>query len=483
MKFGTSGLRGLVEDMTDTTCADYAAAFVRSLDTSPGLILIGRDLRPSSPRIAAACARGVATEGWQAVDCGMVPTPALALAAMRRQLPAIMVSGSHIPFDRNGLKFYRRDGEITKADEAAILAALASPSAATPAASATPSAGPDVGGSDAGGPDVGAEYVARGVDFVGRGALSGRRIGVWQHSAVGRDLLVAALEALGAEAVPLGRTDSFVPIDTEAVAAADAERIAAWVAEHRLDALVSTDGDGDRPLVADERGAVLRGDAVGMLTARLLGADGVATPLSSSTALERAGWPIRIERTRIGSPYVIEGLATLAAAGARLPVGYEANGGFLLGGRVTRDTQGSGGVRSLDVLPTRDALVPILMLLAGGGEGPLSGLVAGLPRRSTASDRLPEVPETVSVPLLDALVTPAGRARLLDGIGTVVAVDTLDGVRMTLDTDEIVHLRRSGNAPELRVYTEAEDEPRATALLARVLVRVAAQIAGEAPAA
>lgn len=470
MKFGTSGLRGLVEDMTDAVCADYAAAFVRSLGDPPGRILIGRDLRPSSPRIAAACARGVAAEGWEAVECGEVPTPALALAALRRELPAIMVSGSHIPFDRNGLKFYRRDGEITKADEAAILAALAAPRSAPAPAAASAAAS---GGATL---DVGAEYLARGVDFVGPGVLAGRRIGVWQHSAVGRDLLVTALAALGAEPVPLGRTDSFVPIDTEAVAAADAERIAAWTAEHRLDALVSTDGDGDRPLIADERGAVLRGDVVGMLTARLLGADGVATPLSSSTALERAGWPIRVERTRIGSPYVIEGLGTLAAAGAVLPVGYEANGGFLLGGPVRRAGQ-AGEVRSLDALPTRDALVPILTLLAGAGQGPLSALVASLPRRSTASDRLPEVPETVSVPLLESLADPAARARLLAGIGTAETIDTLDGVRMPLDSGEIVHLRRSGNAPELRVYVEADDEPRAAALLARVLERVARLVA------
>jgi len=462
MKFGTSGLRGLVEDMTDAVCADYAAAFVRSLAEGPGEVLIGRDLRPSSPRIAAACARGVAAQGWGAIDCGVVPTPALALAALRGRVPAIMVSGSHIPFDRNGLKFYRRDGEITKADEAAIVAAL---DAAPGERRVAPGRSRD---------DVGAAYVARAVDFFGPGALAGRRVGVWQHSAAGRDLLVTALAALGAEPVALGRTDAFVPIDTEAVAPEDAARIAAWVAEHRLDALVSTDGDGDRPLVADETGAVLRGDAVGLLTARLLGADGVATPLTSSTALERADdgtGAVRVERTRIGSPFVIEGLAALAAAGARLPVGYEANGGFLLGGPVEREGRG------LDPLPTRDALVPICALLVGAGDAPLSRLVAGLPRRATASDRLPEVPETVSVPFLDALAADAtARAGLLDGLGAIAAVDTRDGVRMTLGSGEIVHLRRSGNAPELRVYAEAEDEPRAAALLAEALARVAARI-------
>ena len=141
-----------------------------------------------------------------------------------------------------------------------------------------------------------------------------------------------ALRRLGAEVIAIGRTDRFVPIDTEAVAPEDAARLRDWVHAHRLEALVSTDGDGDRPLIADETGTTLRGDAVGALTARFLGADAVATALSSSTAVERCGWFPTVRRTRIGSPWVIEAIDEMKRAGARLPVGYEANGGFLLGG-------------------------------------------------------------------------------------------------------------------------------------------------------
>lgn len=50
----------------------------------------------------------------------MLPTPALALQAMQMNQPAIMITGSHITFDRNGIKFYRPDGEISESDEAAI---------------------------------------------------------------------------------------------------------------------------------------------------------------------------------------------------------------------------------------------------------------------------------------------------------------------------------------------------------------------------
>lgn len=460
MKFGTSGLRGLVTDMTDPVCERYAGAFLTHLGhdgARPQAVLLGRDLRPSSPRILAACARAAVVLGIDAIDCGVLPTPALALEAAARGLPAIMVTGSHIPFDRNGLKFYRAGGEITKADEDGILAALDRP---RPPAGAPGRTVPDAA--------AGARYAARGRGFFADGALAGRRIGVYQHSAAGRDLVVDMLAALGADPVPLGRSDAFVPIDTEAVRPDDAALALQWTTAHGLDALVATDGDGDRPLIADETGRFLRGDLVGLLTARILGADAVATPISSNTALERSGWIERIERTRIGSPYVIEAMERLAGAGARLAVGYEANGGFLLGGTAVRPDA------SLAPLPTRDAMLPILALLTEAARRglPLSALAAEVPRRFTASDRLQEVPGTVSGPWLAALAAgPAARAALLAALGgpAVRGVDTLDGVRMQIEGDEIVHLRASGNAPELRCYAEAAEPDRAEAIVRSVL--------------
>src|SRR6185437_2842834 len=101
-----------------------------------------------------------------------------------------------------------------------------------------------------------------------------------------RDDLVALLESLGADVVPLGRADHFVPIDTEALGVAETERAKSWVRRENLDALVSTDGDADRPLVADETGAFIRGDILGILTARFVGADAVVTPVTSNSAIE-----------------------------------------------------------------------------------------------------------------------------------------------------------------------------------------------------
>ncbi|MCV5942142.1 phosphomannomutase, partial [Escherichia coli] len=83
--------------------------------------------------------------------------------------------------------------------------------------------------------------------------------------------------------VSLGRTDKFVPIDTEAVSESDREKAKKWIKEHELDLIFSTDGDGDRPLVSDENGCWLRGDILGLLCSWALKAEAVAIPISCNT--------------------------------------------------------------------------------------------------------------------------------------------------------------------------------------------------------
>ena len=487
VQFGTSGARGLVERMTDEVCRSYTHAFLRAVVRAVDRVVIGHDLRPSSPAIAAACAGAVLEAGGRVVFVGALPTPAIAHYAATIGAPALVVTGSHIPFDRNGIKFYRVDGEIGKDDERAMLAQLV-PAATT--AGADPARLPPV--------DEAARraWLDRYVGFLGQDALRGMRVAVYEHSSVARDLLREILQSLGAEVLSLGRTETFVPIDTEAVRPEDVEQARRWAEEHRFDALVSTDGDGDRPLIGDEHGRWLRGDVVGILCARWLGAEVVATPVSSNTAVEKCGWFREVVRTRIGSPYVIAAMETFGGAGdsarsgasgshfrsagepseSRTPagsvvVGYEANGGFLLGTDLVRDG------RRLSALPTRDAVLPILALLAESRRRglTLSALSRDLPQRFTHSDRLQEFPTARSQDLLLRLAgDPESAARLLaPDAGMGVGIDHTDGLRMTFESGDIVHLRPSGNAPELRCYAEAADEGRAKALCDACLARIA----------
>jgi phosphomannomutase len=117
-KFGTSGLSGLVTELTSDLAEDHVRAFIHACPVGTGLF-VARDLRPSSSDIAEMVIAAARAEGLDVTDCGAVPTPALALASIGAAA-AVMVTGSHIPADRNGLKFYVSGGEIGKVDEAAI---------------------------------------------------------------------------------------------------------------------------------------------------------------------------------------------------------------------------------------------------------------------------------------------------------------------------------------------------------------------------
>jgi phosphomannomutase len=313
--------------------------------------------------------------------------------------------------------------------------------------------------------------VQRYLDFFGAGALTGARVAVYEHSSVGRDVLRTILQALGAQVTSLGRTETFVPIDTEAVRPEDVAQARQWATEYSFDALLSTDGDADRPLIGDERGEWFRGDLVGILCAQALRAQVVVTPVSSNTAVELCGAFSQVLRTRIGSPYVIAGMDEALAAATGPVVGYEANGGFLLGSDVLQDG------RSLKALPTRDAVLPMLALLVLARQRGcnLSALSADLPERFTASDRIQAFATDKSRALLAKLQGDAAALAktLAPDSGAVVTTNQTDGLRVTFANGDIVHLRPSGNAPELRCYAEAESAERAKALCDACLARVA----------
>ena len=460
LKFGTSGLRGLSVDLKGEATALYVTAFAHTLLESgrarPGdPVFVGRDFRDSSPEIAATCFGALARAGFSPVDCGTVPTPALALYAMSRKAAAIMITGSHIPADRNGIKFYRPDGEIDKQDEAAISARAAALAEDAAAIDATPGAGEDAAIA------VMELFCARNRTVLPEKALSGMRIGVYQHSTVARDLFTTILGHYGAAIVPLGRSERFVAVDTEAVSAETIALLKGWAAEHALDAIVSADGDGDRPLVADETGEPLRGDLLGLVTATFLKARVVVTPVTSNSGLEKAGGFV-VRRTKVGSPFVIAAMNEALAQGETGVMGFEANGGLL----TASDFAVHGG--RLAALPTRDSLLPVLAVLAhaAAARKPLSGLAADYRLPVADADRLENFAVEKSAALMAHLrEAPANLAAFLKPLGAVAGTSDIDGLRVTLTDGRIIHLRPSGNAPEMRCYVEAQTPEAAKAIL------------------
>lgn len=467
MKFGTSGLRGLSVDLKGHASALYATAFGKYLlgtgrAKAGDAILIGRDFRDSSPEISGNCADALAALGFRIFDCGNVPTPALALYGLERNAACLMITGSHIPADRNGIKFYRPDGEIDKADEAAItaLAAEIERSGETVMQARAHTENHEA--------TCRQLFFERNAALLPPGSLYGLKIGVYQHSTVARDLLVDVLAYYGAKITALGRSESFIPVDTEAVSEETITLMKRWTSDHTFDAIVSTDGDGDRPLVADETGMPLRGDLLGLVAANFLGASTVVTPVTSNSGIEAAG-SFAVKRTRVGSPFVIAGMEEAVAAGQGLVMGFEANGGLLTA--TAFDING----QNVRALPTRDCFVPILAILslAAIRRQPLSVVAASYRLPFAAADRLENFPVETSAALMQHL--RAGDDNLsafLRPIGEVAAKSDIDGLRVTLRDGRIIHFRPSGNAPEMRCYVEAGSETAALNLLTAGLTRI-----------
>lgn len=445
-KFGTSGVRGLVTELTETLVRDYTRAFISACVTGSKLY-VGRDLRASSPQIANWIAEEALSAGFGVLDCGALPTPALALAAKGQA--AVMVTGSHIPADRNGLKFYVPSGEISKSDEVSILHALGRPEPTGPRGRLDTF-------------DASTAFIERYEHAFGPKALTGLRIGVYEHSSVARDLLVDLMARLGAKPVSIGRSETFIPVDTEALDPDTQALFAGWISEHRLDVLISTDGDADRPMLVDETARVVPGDVLGTLTARALGADIICTPVSSNTQVDHLF--STVTRTRIGSPHVVAAMEhALAKDSTAKVIGYEANGGFLLGFEASTPTG------ALAPLMTRDCLLPIIapLVAAKASNQAISASVSALPARFTAADRLQGIPTQASASFLQDLSSDASkRAAFFVTPSPEDHTDLTDGLRVTFENGDIVHLRPSGNAPEFRCYTEAASFARASELLA-----------------
>lgn len=526
LNFGTSGLRGLVADMTDEECYINARGFLQYLLQAGQIkagdrVSLAGDLRASTDRIMRAVGRAILDLGCQPENCGKIPSPAVMFHALAKQQASIMVTGSHIPDDRNGIKFNKHEGEVLKNDEPGILREVKNVrqedhgklfAAKGMFHHGQAPALPEVN------PEAETGYVDRYLRVWPGDALAGKRVVVEQHSAVGRDLLVKILASLGAEVEPVGRSDQFIPRDTENVTPETRINFRKLARQYRPFAIVSTDGDSDRPFVVDEEGGFNRGDIVGAVVARYLGARFAAVPISANDAINFVLRESGVERvqTRIGSPYVIAAMQDGLRANREPVVGWEVNGGFMLGS----DVRLSKGV--LKALPTRDAVLPIVAtLLAACEKGGVKALFAEMPRRFTQAGLIDNFPQNISQKLVAELMPENPQVRqityhrmhcewgfidgheekktipyvpeaplssrafwkhgalagnrewsvkkLLEkyyftpayGFNEITQINVVDGIRITFANQNVAHIRPSGNAPQLRIYATANSQERA----------------------
>jgi phosphomannomutase len=545
LDFGTSGLRDDVSNMTDLEVYTNTLGCIRYLEAAGELerqgeaIALARDLREkdpntglsSSPRIAWAVAKAIEDAGYKVVNYGKVPTPTLAYEALRRGQIGVMVTGSHIPGHMNGIKFYKRAGEVLKADERGIKDAVAEVRQVEYSKSSDETAFNSQGilkGSD---PtrDPGLDqcypvdesasrsYVRRYLDlFPGEKPLEGKKILFYTHSAVGRDLILEILRKLGADVIEIERSeDTFIPIDTEAIDPRYLKKFKDWAGEtDDLFAIVSTDGDSDRPFVVDENGIFHRGDVLGAVVSDYLKAQYAAVPISANDGVDQhlAERAIKHEKTKIGSPHVIKAMDDAITQGQEKVVSWEVNGGFLTGTDFTINGN------TLPPLATRDAFLPILaaLLLAIERNVPVSQpLTEAAHNRFTQAGRIKNFPRAVGQSLVKGFSPKDASIQEVDfsqpgqvtiqladestrtlpesdtqaqellnirgqlqnyftpqeGFGPILRINYIDGVRIYFgnETRDVVHMRPSGNANELRNYAVSNSQERADGIVEAAL--------------
>ncbi|KAJ5224997.1 hypothetical protein N7468_006222 [Penicillium chermesinum] len=530
LKFGTSGRRGLIIHLTQLeiyTNVTGELRYLQALPPSQGGVRKGDDfyyaydLRPSSINyvennrggLCQAVEKALKDAGMNPINLGAIPTPALTYYALQKGKGSIMVTGSHIPFDRNGYKLNTSLGELLKKDEQPInesVAVARKELLAQPfAESLFDNQGMLKSRETALEPvidDGKTAYFQRYIDFFKGETLQGFKLLVYQHSAVGRDFIVELFKALGADVLPIGRSDTFVPIDTEAIDQAQLDTLQALYdgTGQSFDAILSTDGDSDRPLLVAPDNGKLRffsGDLLGMVVAEFLGSDAVVVPISTNDAIDIGPLANFTEpKTKIGSPYVIAGMQNSVAKGRSRVLGWEANGGFLTGSDIEYDG------KVLPALPTRDAVLPLLSVLFASRKQNVSipALFNKLPARFSRAAVIRNFPRANSLKIVarfspteikgiyelsyegdkrtnrfvdgdkvaevDSAHTKAVddiRAGLQSvftserGFGSIIRLNYTDGVRAIFDNGDVAHIRPSGNADELRIYSVANSQARA----------------------
>jgi phosphoglucosamine mutase len=379
--FGTDGVRGpyggpLINEEFAARLAAAAVAWLRGLGerrqtdrgsqpaTGVGRVLIGRDTRSSGVALEAAVARGLRAAGAEPVSLGVLPTPAVARAVRSSGARlGLVITASHNPASDNGIKFFGPDGaKLTDEDEAIIEGHLGE-AVRLPGAPLAVDEG------------AAAEYIAMAQAMLAPQALAGWRIVLDTANGSTCATSPVVLRSYGAEVLALGAAPDGININA-GVGSEHPEQLAAMVRTMGANLGIAHDGDGDRCLLCDERGAVLDGDEILTILAthalqqhRLRNKTLVITVQSNlgvDAAITAAGG--RVLRTAVGDRYVIEGMC---AAGA------------------TMGGESSGHIICADISPTGDGLVAALkvievMLATGRPLSELRGCLRKYPQLTAA---------------------------------------------------------------------------------------------------
>jgi phosphoglucosamine mutase len=444
-RFGTDGVRGVAnEELTPELALVIGRAAARVLPAPT--FVVGRDTRRSGPLLQAAFSAGLAAEGADVIDVGVLPTPGVAAVAEARHAPGAVISASHNPFGDNGIKLFSLLGtklpvEVESEIERELQALLADPD--RPPRRPT---GHDVGhlsGDAAGAVEL---YEAHLVGTLEGRSLSGLHIVIDCANGAASAIAPEVLAGLGAEVRALHDAPDGANINDKC-GSTDPTELARSVVAHQADLGLAFDGDADRVIAVDHNGTVVDGDVLLALFALDLAERGhlagntvvvtVMTNLGFRLAMEARG--IAVRETDVGDRHV---LAALDADGFTL--GGEQSGHIIF---RARSTTGDGILTGI--------ALGDLVLRAGRSLADLStGLVERVPQR------------LVNVPI-------PRPERLADSAEVWEAVVKAEA---ELGHDGRVLLRPSGTEPLVRVMVEARVEAQADAVAAQLAAVVEAAL-------
>ena len=438
LKFGTDGVRGVANaELTPelTLALGRAAARVLGGDR----FLVGRDTRISGPLLQAALTAGIAAEGADVVDLGVVPTPAVAARSQALDRPAAMISASHNPFPDNGIKFFAPGGRKLSDDvEARLEAELRSVLAGT---SPSPAASGGEVGRVSGDTTTAVWYVDRVVATLDGRRLDGMTVVLDCAAGAASGVAAGAVRAAGATVHVIHDDPDGTNIN-EGCGSTHPQSLQREVVARGADVGLAFDGDADRVLAVDHEGGLVDGDhllalcAVDRRERGLLAHDTVVVTVMTNLGfrLAMAEHGVRVVETAVGDRYVLEALE---------------DGGFSLGGEQ------SGHVIFRDLATTGDGLLTGLQLL---------DLVhrAGRPLRDLASAAMTRLPQVLRNVKVD---------RRLPDVAELVGED-IAAVEAELGGRGRVLIRPSGTEPLVRVMVEAPTDAEADAAAARLVAAV-----------
>ncbi|HEX3620922.1 MAG TPA: phosphoglucosamine mutase [Acidimicrobiales bacterium] len=429
LRFGTDGVRGVANaELTPELVLALGRAAARVL--AGNRFLVGRDTRASGPLLQAALSAGLATEGADVVDLGVLPTPGVAFLSAADGLPAAMISASHNPFGDNGVKFFSPGGrKLPDEIEARLeceLDRLLSETDVSPRRT-----GAAIGRLASGHEQGRHRYERALVASLGGRRVEGLHVVLDCGHGAASEVAPAVLRSLGADVAVLNDAPDGVNIN-DGCGSTHPEGLQREVVARGAALGLAFDGDADRVLAVDHTGALVDGDQLIAVCAldrrdqgRLPGNTVVVTVMANLGFRQAmAAHGIALVETDVGDRYVLEEMEKGGWA-----LGGEQSGHIIFGDLATT---GDGVLTGLQVLD--------IMVRTGRPLAELAGVMA----------RLPQVLRNV----------PVGRKGMngSDDVGMAVKA-----VQHDLGDRGRVLVRASGTEPVVRVMVEAVTQAEAEA--------------------